>query len=89
MLELRQNGANRVEISYHTDHQEYEFVGTYLEENLDPKAALALKIKEAQEDLNLRIQYHRNYKDNVAKLEELMERDKEHLNELLKQYEVQ
>ena len=88
ICDLRQKGANRVEIKYHTDHQCYHFYGTRLDEDLDPKAELALKIKELQSDINTRLRFQKEYKENLVKVGQIIERDTEQLAELLKQYEA-
>lgn len=69
IAELTTAGADRVQIFYHEDHEEYHFVGTKLEQELPYGEELELKIGILVEDYHLTQHYLTSAKSSVTEWE--------------------
>jgi len=87
LAELTSAGADRVQIFFHSDHEEYHFVGTRLEQELDPEDEMKLKIGILLDDHHMQQHYLAQCKSNVTEWEKRVQRSQQAVNDAEKELE--
>lgn len=88
LTELNAEGADRVQIFYHGDHEEYHFVGTHLQQELDPEDEMKLRISVLLDDHHQQQHYLAQCKSNVTEWEKRVQKSQQAVDDAEKELET-